>query len=190
MTQQRYSQQWMIEKLQEMAARLGRSPTSVEATADPDIPSHTTYVKRFGSWTAALRAAGLPVDPRSVGYDRETLLEMLRGLVAELGRTPVCRELPQLGLPCDATFAKHFGSWAAALAEIGLEPKVGNTRYERDELLDVLRDLDRALGHPPSQAELREQEGLPHPSTYKYRFGSWNKALEAAGLTPRRRMGR
>jgi transposase len=34
-----------------------------------------------------------------------------------------------------------------------------------------------------------EQEGLPHPSTYKYRFGSWNKALEAAGLTPRRRLG-
>jgi hypothetical protein len=66
---------------------------------------------------------------------------------------------------------------------------VGNTRYERDELLDVLRDLDRALGHPPSQAELRERERLPHPSTYKYRFGSWNKALEAAGLTPRRRMG-
>jgi hypothetical protein len=189
MTQQRYSQQQLIEKLQEMAARLGRSPTQVEATKDPDIPCHTTYVKRFGSWTAALRAAGLPVDPHSVGYDRETLLEMLRGLVAELGRTPVGRELAELGLPWDATYAKHFGSWTAALAELGLEPKAGNTRYERNELLDVLRDLDRELGHPPSQAELREREGLPHPSTYKYRFGSWNKALEAAGLTPRRRMG-
>jgi hypothetical protein len=189
MTQQRYSQQWLIEKLQEMAARLGRSPTQVEATADPDIPSHTTYVKRFGSWTKALRAAGLPVDPHSVGYDRETLLEMLRELVAELGRVPVSRELPGLGLPNHVTYAKHFGSWAAALAEIGLEPKVGNTRYGRDELLDVLRDLDRVLGHAPSQAELKEQEGLPHPSTYKYRFGSWNKALEAAGLTPRCRMG-
>jgi hypothetical protein len=52
-----------------------------------------------------------------------------------------------------------------------------------------LRDLDVELGHPPSQAELREREVLPHPSTYKYRFGSWNKALEAAGLTPRRWMG-
>jgi hypothetical protein len=185
MTQQRYSQQQLIERLQEMAARLGWSPTSVEATADPDVPSHTTYVKRFGSWTAALRAAGLPV----VGYDRETLLEMLRELVAKLGRTPVCRELSQLGLPWAQTYANHFGSWTAALAELGLEPKVGNTRYERDELLAVLRDLDRELGHAPSQAELRKREGLPHPSTYKYRFGSWNKALEAAGLTPRRRMG-
>jgi hypothetical protein len=184
MTQQRYSQQQLIEKLQEMAARLGRSPTSVEATADPDVPSHTTYVKHFGSWTAALRAAGLPV----VGYDRETLLEMLREAIAELGRTPVGRELAELGLPWAATYAKHFGSWAAALAELGLEPK-GNTRYGRDELLDVLRDLDVELGHAPSQAELRERERLPHPSTYKYRFGSWNKALEAAGLTPRRRMG-
>jgi hypothetical protein len=172
MTQQRYSQQWMIEKLQEMTVRLGRSPTRADATADPDIPSHTTYVKRFGSWTAALRVAGLPVDPHSVGYDRETLLEMLRELVARLGRTPVSRELPGLGLPCHNTFAKHFGSWSAALAEIGLEPKVGNTRYEREELLDVLRDLDRELGHAPSQAELREREGLPHPSTYKYRFGA------------------
>ena len=159
MTQQRYSQQWMIEKLHELTARLGRSPTQVEATTAPDIPSHVTYVKRFGSWTAALRAAGLPVDPHSVGYDRKTLLEMLRELVAELGRAPVGRELPELGLPCDATYAKHFGSWSAALAEIGLEPKVGNTRYERDELLDVLRDLERVLGHPPSHNP--DQPGRP-----------------------------
>jgi hypothetical protein len=189
MTQQRYSQQWLIEKLQELAARLGRSPTQAEATVDPDIPSRTTYVKRFGSWTAALRAAGLPVDPHSVGYDRETLLEMLREQVAELGRVPVGRELSALGLPSHVTYAKHFGSWTAALAELGLEPKAGNTRYGRDELLEILRDLDRALGHPPSQAELTEQKDLPHPSTYKYRFGSWNKALEAAGLTPRHRLG-
>ena len=130
------SQQQLIEKLQEMAARLGRSPTQVEATTDPDVPSHTTYVKHFGSWTAALRAAGLPVDPHSVGCDRETLLEILRELVTELGRVPVGRELSQLGLPCDATFAKHFGSWAAALAEIGADRR---TQRKRSAPLDQSR---------------------------------------------------
>jgi hypothetical protein len=35
-------------------------------------------------------------------------------------------------------------------------------------------------------AELWEREDLPTPSTYKYRFGRWNVALEEAGLTPQR----
>jgi hypothetical protein len=41
MTQQRYSQQGMIEKLQELAARLGRSPTQVDATTAADVLCHT-----------------------------------------------------------------------------------------------------------------------------------------------------
>lgn len=185
MARQRYSREWLIEALQGLAARLGHTPTQVEADAEPGFPTHTTYVNHFGSWSAALEAAGLPLNPRVVGYDRETLLEMLEQLATDLGRTPTTGDLARRGLPCSVTYARHFGSWPAALAEIGLEPKAGNTRYGREELLDILRTLDKRLGRPPSQAELSRRENLPHPSTYKQRFGSWNKALEAAGLRPR-----
>jgi hypothetical protein len=51
-------------------------------------------------------------------------------------------------------------------------------------LIEILRGLAEELGHAPSMAELWEREDLPTPSTYKYRFGRWNVALEEAGLTP------
>jgi hypothetical protein len=64
-----------------------------------------------------------------------------------------------------------------------LEPR-DNSKYDRAELLDILQELAEELGHTPSTAELREREDLPAPSTFVYRFGRWNAALEEAGLTP------
>jgi hypothetical protein len=95
----------------------------------------------------------------------------------------------QQGVACAVTYANHFGSWTAALAEIGLLPR-GSRLYEHDELLSVLREVAAELGHPPTQAVLWEREGLPRPTTYKYRFGSWNQAPEAAGFTPPHHKGR
>jgi hypothetical protein len=166
-----HSRVYMIEALQALAERLGHTPLQREVDADEDSPCRVTYVNRFGSWHAALEAAGLPPNRPPMPYDREMLLETLRQLADRLGRAPVTRELVEHGLPCQATYSARFGSWEAALAEIGLQPR-GSRLYGRDELLSILRELAEELGHPPSQAELWEREGLPRPTTYKYRFGA------------------
>jgi hypothetical protein len=189
MVRKSQTRDYLIERLQSLASRLGHTPLQREVDADVDSPCHVTYARRFGSWNAALEAAGLPLNRPSVPYNREMLLETLRQLADQLGRAPTTRELVEYGLPCQATYTARFGSWAAALAEIGLQPK-GSRLYERDELLDVLREVAEELGHPPTHAELWEREGLPRPTTYEYRFGSWNQALEAAGLTPPHLKGR
>jgi hypothetical protein len=173
---------YLIERLQALAACLGHTPLQREVDADGDSPCRVTYVRRFGSWQAALEAAGLPRNHLSVPYDREVLLETLQQLADQLGRAPTKAEMDQQGMACAETYANHFGSWTAALAEIGLEPQ-GGKLYERDELLSILRDLAEELGRPPTQAEMWEGDGLPRPTTYRYRFGSWSRALEAAGLT-------
>jgi hypothetical protein len=179
-----YGKDRLIAELRGLAARIGHTPTRVEADAAPGFPCYKTYVRRFGGWDAALEAAGLALNRRVVRYDREAPLEALQGLATQLGRAPMHRELPERGLPCAPTYARYFGIWRAALAVIGLQPHVPGKRYERDGLLGTLRDLAEELGRPPTQAELRRRDGLPHPSTYKYHFGGWNRALEAAGLTP------
>jgi hypothetical protein len=146
---------YLIERLQALAARLGRTPFQREVDADADSPCRVTYVRRFGSWHAALKAAGLPPNRPAAPYDRERLLEALRQLADRLGRAPTKAEVDRQGVACAVTYANHFGSWTAALAEIGLQPK-GSKLYEREELLSVLRDLAEELGHPPFQAELWE----------------------------------
>jgi hypothetical protein len=140
-----------------------------------------TYVKRFGSWSSALEAADVPLDPTNTGYDRETLLEHLRDLAETLGKTPSLTELEAADGPSSKPYRSHFGSWSAALTEAGLELRPPNQRYEREELLDILRGLAEELGRAPSMAELRERNNLPSPSTYKYRFGRWNAALKEQG---------
>ena len=158
MTQQRYSQQWMIEKLQELAARLGRSPSQVEASTAPDIPSHTIFVKRFGSWREALEVAGIPLNPLYLGYDRATLLEHLHSIGKTLGGAPSKTDLRETGSPDPETDASHFGSWRAALAEIGLEPRTSR-RYGSEEYAVVANVGGSSLlpslhFHPPAQGLL------------------------------------
>ena len=179
----------LIERLQALAERLGHTPLQREVDADADSPCRVTYVNRFGSWHAALEAAELPPNRQSVPYDRDMLLETLRLLADQLDRAPTKAEVDQQGMACAVTYANHFGSWTEALAEIGLEPQ-GGKLYKRDELPNVLRKVATELGRPPTQAELWQREGLPRPTTYKYRFGSWNRALEAAGLKPPHPKGR
>ncbi|MEA3374641.1 MAG: hypothetical protein U9R72_00325, partial [Chloroflexota bacterium] len=145
---------------------------------------------RFGSWREALQAAGSPLNPRNMGYDREGLLEHLRELAERVGRTPLHADLEKIDGPASKTYVNHLGSWAAALEEAGLEQEPASRRYARPEVLEILREVADELGHAPSMAELWEREELPSPSTYKYRFGRWNDALREAGLTPRHPMKR
>lgn len=180
-----YSRDELIEALRQLAERLGRTPTGPEAMADPHTPSHSTYARRFGSWREALEAAGLPLDPRKMGYDRERLLAHLQDLAETLGRTPAVGDLNAVDGPCDKTYRNQFGKWSAALAEAGLEVGPRGRRYERDELLDILRALAEDLGHAPSERELKKRDHLPNPGTYRDHFGGWNAALREAGLTPR-----
>jgi hypothetical protein len=54
--------------------------------------------------------------------------------------------------------------------------------YTDEELCDVLRTFTDAHGRPPTAREANVSEDCPHSQTFVYRFGSWNGALEAAGL--------
>src|SRR6187455_2345137 len=87
----RYTDEQILTELRASAERLGRSPTMREFAADPDTTVHPqTVIGHFGSWNAAKRQAGLV--PRRFAT-REELLDRLRELGEELGRTPTARDL-------------------------------------------------------------------------------------------------
>jgi len=179
-----FSREDLIVLLQVLRDRVGGTPKEYDTYEYPDIPGHMVYVRRFGTWREALIAAGIPLDPRNMGYDRETVLAELRDIVEQLGRTPTQEEVRRMGGPCHNTFTRHCGGWSAALAELGLTPR-SSRRYGTEELKEMLRDLANELGHVPTVAEMRARAEMPAPRTFRYRFGTWNEALRAAGLTPR-----
>jgi hypothetical protein len=121
----RYTTAEMIAILRDAGNELGRAPSMREfRQLHPDGPDPTSYGHRFESWNAALKAAGLSARrARTPAYTDETLLEILRNLIDNLGRAPTVRELlAHPDHPSPTTYRNHFGSWGAALRAAGLEP--------------------------------------------------------------------
>jgi 2-oxo-4-hydroxy-4-carboxy--5-ureidoimidazoline (OHCU) decarboxylase len=107
------------------------------------------------------------VTPR---YTDEDLLDAMRSFAAEHDGRP----------PTAPTYARRFGSWNAAIAAAGFDPRF--RRRSDEELLDELRSLVETAGEHPTEAAVRDHPDMANSSTYKARFGSWTEALAAAGL--------
>ena len=147
----RYTDDEILDELRAAAERLGRSPTMREFAADEGARVHPqTVIEHFGTWNAAKRAAGL--YPRRF-LTRDELLEQLRELGRELGRTPTARDLAARGrsLPSVSLYAHTFGSLGDALREAGFEVLRGEERLERAILQGA--ELARRLGHLPRMAD-------------------------------------
>src|SRR3954447_19033268 len=127
----RYSDEQILDELRGSAERLGRSPTMKEFAADPQAQVHPqTVIEHFGTWNAAKRAAGLM--PRRFAT-REELVDQLRVLGAELGRTPTADDIKQRRgtMPSASLYWHTFGSFSTALREAGFDVAVGEERLER-----------------------------------------------------------
>lgn len=127
----RYSDDAILAELKDCAERLGRSPTMREFERDRGAHVHPqTVIDRFGSWNAAKRRAGL--RPRRYATRRD-LLEQLRALGEELGRTPTGADLQRhrRTMPSKSLYWHTFGSLRNALREAGFDVPLGEERLER-----------------------------------------------------------
>jgi Homing endonuclease associated repeat len=150
----RYTDEEILDELRAAAERMGRSPTMREFAQDPEARVHPqTVIEHFGTWNAAKRAAGL--FPRRF-LTRDELLEQLRLLGDELGRTPTARDLAARprSLPSASLYAHTFGSLGNALREAGFEVLQGEERLER--AITQGAALALGLGRLPKMADWAE----------------------------------
>jgi len=150
----RYTNDEILEELRAAARRLGRSPTMREFAQDPEARVHPqTVIEHFGTWNAAKRAAGL--FPRRF-LTRDELVQQLRGLGEELGRTPTARDLATRRrlLPSASLYAHTFGSLGNALREAGFEVLQAEERLEKAIAQGTA--LATALGRLPKMADWAE----------------------------------
>jgi hypothetical protein len=147
----RYTDDEILAELRAAAERLARSPTMREFARDPEARVHPqTVIEHFGTWNAAKRAAGL--FPRRF-LTRDELLEQLRALGEELGRTPTARDLAarRRSVPSASLYAHTFGSFGNALREAGFEVLQGEERLDR--AIAQGTTLARSLGRLPKMAD-------------------------------------
>lgn len=176
------SRERLLDDLRAFAEELGQTPTRTEMN-ESGPHSSTPYYTEFGSWNAALEAAGLETNHRNDVPDEE-LLEALRELDVELDRTPRFEDMAERGEFAPTTYVRRWGSWPEAKEAAGLDPETRTSRrIEREELIEALQELAGELGKPPTQIEMNDLGRYSHRPYYRA-FGAWSDALRAAGFYP------
>ena len=186
-----YSDGELAGLLRERGRALGHAPAQHEV-----FLFYRTYLKRrFGTWPAALRAAGLSRDRReeaqiledwgALWWEEPTVCRDLISLAERwesLGYPPTQKEL---GEPA-ARLKERFGPWSAVLSASeqllqwldGREPPPAGARPAGE--LEQLRTIAARLGRTPLRAEVPEQARC----ALRFHWGSWSAALRAAGFAP------
>lgn len=126
----------------------------------------------------------IALEPMSSDYSDEELLEDLRSVAEDLGRTPNANQYSELGMVTSGTLAYRFGSWNDSIRAAGLEINQEFALTQKD-LLQELQRLNEEVRKTPPRKEDMIKKGKHSPRTYVIHFGSWNRAVEAAGFTPR-----
>lgn len=191
-----YTRSILLKLLKEFARELGRTPSQkdvIEAASRGEMPSIAPFTRVFGSWVDTLKAAGLDnentVTPPK--YTEAELIQKLQELGKTLGRTPTCldiRERARTTFPSLSTFLSRFGTWLDALEKAGFEQDspLGETEAE---IIVQLQSLGQSLGRVPVATDVENAARLRICTNMKKIaniFGSFPKALKAAGLTPSR----
>ena len=185
-----YTHEELIQQLRNEFDRFGRAPTGRdidEASKEKRTASSNTFRQAFGSWNKALKAAGLEVLHRR-SYSKAELIQQLKDEFERLGRVPTTKDITSTSkenkTASSGTFQNVFGSWKKALEAAGLEV-TWKRDYTKEELIQQLKYEFQRLGRVPVNMDIMsasKENRTAHPTTFYEIFGSWSKALEAAGL--------
>ena len=79
---------------------------------------------------------------------------------------------------------KYFGTWNNAIIAAGFEPKyVHKSNWSKEEILSSIQSFYKENSRVPQLREFKNSNlKYPASATVQRHFGSWNKAIEAAGF--------
>jgi len=185
MARRTWSNDEILEALRADAERRGRAPLVREWSRKGEgRPTANLVMIRFGSWPAAIEAAGLSQVPVKK-WTKDRILDALRADAEKRGKAPSSHEWDRAApdRPTRAVVIREFGTWAKALQAAGLDHTRNRTVWTDEQILEALRSDAERLGRTPTYGDWR-RSSPDHPSAQvvAHRFGSWAKAISAAGV--------
>ncbi|MBC7339680.1 MAG: hypothetical protein H5U04_07480 [Firmicutes bacterium] len=117
--------------------------------------------------------------------EAQEVVQVIRDLADELGRTPTFDEVVRAGVPRTAV-VRHFGTYNRAVEAAGLVPnRVPRPyrRWTREKMIVAVRELHALIGCAPNTADMRAfPEVCPSPRLILREFGSMKAFLREAGI--------
>ncbi len=109
------SDEELLADLKLVATKLERNTVPQKTYSKVGKYDYSTLIRRFGSWNAALLAAGLSLS-NEIHISDERLFENLLSLWQHFGRQPRRSELTHaLSTVSQSPYLRRFGSWTVAL---------------------------------------------------------------------------
>ena len=186
---------WSPEYTLDLLAHLHRCgmPVNMAAVSDVNLMLPVQCVRFFGSYDAALRKIGLdPAEIRKhtdgIALPKQEVIDLIKKRHAQGKSLSLTRTFTEMGqMPgFRAAIRTHFGSWRKAVESAGFDYACKWLRKyrTRQEVLRAIRSR-RQKKQPLSWAGLYSG---PHKDPALYNngsrlFGSWQKTIEAAGLS-------
>lgn len=135
-----------------------------------------TLKARFGSWTKAVKLAGLtPVRRERVS--KGDLIYDLKQAALKAGKDSLTTtEYESLGSYSHRKYISVWGTWNDSLKAAGLQPAKTGKRTE-DELMANLKRVWDLLGKQPSAKDMEKHSPIS-VTTYRNRYGSWQNTLK------------
>ena len=175
-----YSDKFLLNHLKELTKKLGRTPGKHDINKAGKV-TYATYHRRFGNLIIARKAAGLVKSKVKLKYSDKYLLDYLKELAKQLGRTPEIADINKEGKINSSMFNSRFGGIKKAQKEAGLKVVNYKKNYSDEELILQMKVLAKKLGRVPAAYDINKA-GKASYGTYHNRFGSLKKIREVAGL--------
>ena len=156
----------MSDTLQDLYDRLNRVPKTTELPEEH--PPYEFYAE-FGSWDEALEAAGIDKE--------QEIVDEISRVAEKLGHVPNSVDIEEHGEFPATNYIQYFDSLDEALLESGLDV---SPNTNRGEMVNALQNLHDRLNRVPKTTELPEEHS---PHDFYAEFGSWDEALETAGIS-------
>ncbi len=186
---ERWDRETVLAALRELARQEGRPPMHSDLRPKrAGVPSHDVVTARFGSFTAALCAAGF--QPRTRYWSRDQVIRALGRWAAGHGRSPTYDDWKRAGEdhPTAGVVAKLFGSWSSGLLAAGLPIK--QRPWDRAAIIEALQAWATEHERVPSTTDWAGADPSgrrPAHLRVLREFGTWHAGLRAAGFDARAR---
>ena len=149
---------------------------------------HEAGCEHFGIWDTALHYAGIDIRRLKAvhAYDRNGVTKAIRKLCVG-GYSVKAGRIMQRNRQLYRAALEHFGTWTEALLAAGIDPTrlCQDSKPRQHDRQKIIDDLIRR--HQSGQSLTWSDvclENRPAATAAKHVFGSWRKALMAAGISP------
>ncbi len=167
---------WTPAMAVEAIRRREASGSNLSQTSKEDTPLFRASLRLWGTWGAALQAAGFPLRAPINWLTAEEVQRKIQDRLAKGQSLVNCNQGDPLLF---GSAAKHFGGWRLALRAAGIETTIPQRRT-KSWVIEAMRERHRQ-GFSMSRV-WREDKQLFSIALHK--FGSWKEAMLAAGFQP------